>query len=448
MKPILVDLIRKLLHANAPQRAARALDKLRPADTAELFAHLSPGETRKLVGILLKARRATAILVELPDEYLRVVLEILDDATVATLLTRLDPDDAVLFVHRLPEERTVAVMALVPEQVRAEIDRILTYPEGTAGSVMTTRFVALPASALVSEVIEAIRALGDTSDQVTYVHVVDEHRHLVGILPLRRLITAEPDAAASTLMLTDPACVHGLADQEEAATLVSRLGLLSVPVVDDQHRMIGLITIDDIIDVINEEATEDMYRMAGLDEEDRVFSSSGQSLRRRLPWNVLNLCTAFLAASVVGMFEHTIGQAVVLATFMPIVAGMGGNTGIQTLTVVTRGIALGELEFSSGLKAVLKELGVGLAIGLIMGSVTAGIAILWKGNPVLGLVLVMAMVCNMTIAALMGAAIPLFLKALKKDPALGGGIILTAFTDTFGFLTFLGLATLFLSYLT
>lgn len=447
MKSIQVDLIRKLLHANAPQRVARALDRLRAADTAELFAHLSPGETRKLVGILLKARRAAAILVELPDEYLRVVLEILDDQTVATLLTRLAPDDAVLFIHRLPEARTPALIALVPERERAEIERILTYPEGSAGSVMTTRFLALPATARASEAIAEIRAQGEQSDQVTYVHVVDEGQHLVGILPLHRLITAEPDTLASEIMIKDPACVQGLADQEEAATLVSRYGLLSLPVVDEQHRMIGLITIDDIIDVINEEATEDMYRMAGLDEEDRVFSTTRQSLRRRLPWNVLNLCTAFIAASVVGFFEHTIGEAVVLATFMPIVAGMGGNTGVQTLTVVTRGIALGELQFSSGLRAVLKELGVGLTIGLVMGTITALIALAWKGSAVLGLVLVLAMVCNMTIAALMGAAIPLFLKAMKKDPALGGGIMLTAFTDTFGFLSFLGLATLFLSYL-
>lgn len=448
MKPIQVELIRKLLHANAPQRVARALDKLRPADVADLIGHLSPGETKKLVAILLKARRAAAILVELPDEYLRLVLDILDDATVATLLTRLDPDDAVMFVHRLSEERAQSVMALVPEEPRAIIERLLTYPEGTAGSVMTTRFLSLPATAPVEEAITAIRGLGERSDNVHYVHAVDEGGHLVGIIPLRRLITAAPGTPVSDVMLPDPASVHALADQEEAATLVSRYSLLSVPVVDDQHRMIGLITIDDVIDVINEEATEDMYRMAGLDEEDRVFSSTGQSLRRRLPWNVLNLGTAFLAATVVGLFEHTIGQAVVLATFMPIVAGMGGNTGIQTLTVVTRGIALGELEFSSGLKAVLKELGVGLTIGLVMGSVTAGIAVLWKGSPVLGLVLVLAMVCNMAIAALMGAAIPLFLKAIGKDPALGGGIMLTAFTDTFGFLTFLGLATLFLSYLT
>jgi magnesium transporter len=211
---------------------------------------------------------------------------------------------------------------------------------------------------------------------------------------------------------------------------------------------VGVITVDDIIDVINEEATEDMYRLAGLDEEDRVFSTTGQSLKRRLPWNVLNLCTAFLAASVVGAFEETIGQAVVLATFMPIVAGMGGNTGVQTLTVVTRGIALGELQFSSGVRAVVKELGVGVTIGLVMGSLTAVIATLWKGNPMLGVVLVLAMVCNMAIAAFMGAAIPLLLKAVKKDPALGGGIMLTAFTDTFGFLTFLGLASLFITHLT
>jgi magnesium transporter len=448
MKPIQVDLIRKLLHANAPQRVARALDKLRPADVAELLAHLSPGETRNIVAILLKARRAAAILVELPEEYLRQVLELLDDATVGVVLSRLAPDDGALFVHRLPEERVAAVMQHVPAAARADIERLLTYPEGTAGSVMTTRFVALTASTPIEAAIDAIRALGDTSEQMNYVYVVDDSQHLVGVVPLRRLITASPDRQLAEVMLKDPASVHALSDQEEAAQLVSKYGLLSIPVVDDQHRVVGVITVDDIIDVINEEATEDMYRLAGLDEEDRVFSTTGQSLKRRLPWNVLNLCTAFLAASVVGAFEETIGQAVVLATFMPIVAGMGGNTGVQTLTVVTRGIALGELQFSSGVRAVVKELGVGVTIGLVMGSLTAVIATLWKGNPMLGVVLVLAMVCNMAIAAFMGAAIPLLLKAVKKDPALGGGIMLTAFTDTFGFLTFLGLASLFITHLT
>ena len=447
MKSIQVDLIRKLLHANAPQRTARALDKLKSADVAELFGHLSPGETKSLVNVLLKARRAASILAELPEEYLPTILELLDDATVGIILSRLAPDDAALFVHRLPEERVAPVMAQVPDSARADLERVLRYPVGTAGSFMTTRLVALTAQSPVEQAIEAIRALGDTSDQLHYVYVVDDSQHLVGVVPLRRLITAAPGRALADVMLRDPANVHALADQEEAARLVSRYNLLSLPVVDDQHRIVGVITIDDIIDVIEEEATEDMYRMAGLDGDDRVFSSTGQSLKRRLPWNVLNLCTAFLAASVVGMFEETIGQAVVLATFMPIVAGMGGNTGVQTLTVVTRGIALGELEFSSGLKAIMKELSVGLTIGLVMGSVTAGIAILWKHNPILGLVLVLAMICNMTIAAFMGAAIPLVLKALKRDPAMGGGIMLTAFTDTFGFLTFLGLSTLFIRYL-
>jgi magnesium transporter len=249
-------------------------------------------------------------------------------------------------------------------------------------------------------------------------------------------------------MIQDPVSVRADASQEEAAQLVSRYNLLAIPVVDAEDRMLGVITVDDVIEVIHEEATEDIYHLAGLSEDDRVFTPPMLSVRKRLPWMLINLGTAFLAAWVVGLFQRSLQEVVALAIFLPVVAGMGGNGATQTLTVITRAIALGEIEFSSGLRAVAKELTVGLAIGSVTGLAAAGVALLWKGNPYLGLVLFLSMVANLAIAGLVGAAVPLVLKALKQDPALGSGVIVTTFTDCCGFFAFLGIATLFLEHLT
>jgi magnesium transporter len=211
--------------------------------------------------------------------------------------------------------------------------------------------------------------------------------------------------------------------------------------------MLGVITVDDVIDVITEEATEDMYHLAGLSEEDRVFSPAHTSIAKRLPWMLVNLATAFLAAWVVGLFERTLEQVVALAIFMPVVAGMGGNGGIQALTVITRGIALGEIEFSSGVRAALKELVVGVALGAVTGLAAAGIAYAAIGSTVIGFALFSAMVVTMAMAGLLGAAVPLILKAVRLDPALGAGVIVTTFTDVFGFFSFLGIGTLLLDRL-
>jgi magnesium transporter len=218
-------------------------------------------------------------------------------------------------------------------------------------------------------------------------------------------------------------------------------------VVDVERRILGVITVDDVIEVIHEEATEDMYLLAGLSEADRVFSPARQKIRKRLPWMLLNLGATFLAAWVVGLFERTLEQIVALAFFMPVVAGMGGNGGIQALTVITRGIALGEIEFSTGLRAVGKELSVAVVIGLVTGAVSGVIVYLWQGNAYLGLVLFATLMATMMVAGVLGAAVPLGLKALRQDPAVGSGVLVTTLTDIFGFFCFLGVGTLLLDRL-
>jgi magnesium transporter len=282
---------------------------------------------------------------------------------------------------------------------------------------------------------------------VFYLYVVDARRHLVGVVSLRRLLLVSPETPLKRIMTTDLISVRVETDQEEVARQVASYNLLAIPVVDEENKLVGVITVDDVIDVIKDEATEDIYRLAGVTGDERVFTPPLESLRMRLPWLGVNLVTAFLAASVVGLFEGTIGQVTALAVFMPIVAGMGGNAATQTLTVIVRGIALGELSWVNARKALAKEVLVGIGNGLAIGTLAAGVAVLFRGDPVIGLLLGAAMFINLGVAAAAGTLVPLGLRALKVDPALGSSVFITTLTDVAGFASFLGLATIFLRFL-
>lgn len=441
--------LRRLLASGLTTRAERLIARVHAADLGPLLANLSQDETRTIVDLLFQQRRAASTISELPPEIFRQVVEAVGDDRLADVLGRLEVDDIVHLVAELPEERRSAVVGLLAEDCRADLHKAELYPEHSAGRVMTTDFVALDAKMTAQEAIDHIRARGSRgeTDAILYLYVADDERLLQGVVPIRRLVTAAPDRPCGELMLREPVSVRADTDQEEVARIVARYNLLAIPVVDADGRMLGLITVDDVIDVIHEEATEDIYNLAGLDEEERVFSPVGLSVRKRLPWMVVNLATAFLAASVVGLFRHTIEQVVTLAIFMPVVAGMAGNTGVQALTVVARGIALGETEFSSGLRAVGKQFLVCIAVGAVTGCLGASVAYYWGGSPIFGLVVFVAMLLSMAVAGLAGAAVPLTLKALQQDPALGSGVLVTTFTDAVAFFTFLGIATLFLERL-
>ncbi|MDH3212891.1 MAG: magnesium transporter [Myxococcales bacterium] len=440
-------ILRRLLASGVNARAERLLARMPPADIAPLFSGLTPDEIRTVIELLFRRRRAARTLKELPPEMLPQVFDAVTDQRLAAVLGRLEIDDLTELVEWIPEERRVEVVNRLPDHKRAELERAELYPESSAGRVMTTNFVALDEKMTAQEAIDSIRAAGDDNESILYLYVVDDQRALCGVVPIRRLVSAPPARTIGELMIPDPLSVRADDDQEEVAQLVARYDLLAVPVTDVDRRMLGVITVDDVIDVITEEATEDMYHLAGLSEEDRVFTPAHLSVRKRMPWMLINLVTCFLAAWVVGLFERTIEQVVALAIFMPVVAGMAGNGGTQALTVITRGIALGEIEFSSGLRAAGKELAVGLVIGATTGLVSAGFAYLWFGKPALGLALVLAMIVSMAVAGLLGAAVPLFLKAVHQDPALGSGVIVTTFTDVFAFFSFLGIGTLLLDRL-
>ena len=369
-------------------------------------------------------------------------------ANLFNLLQKQHPADlaAVLGELQEPEELSSAVLELMRPKESGQVENLLEYPEKTAGRIMNPNVFAVSEDLTVGEAITQLQASRDV-EMVFYLYVVDQRRHLVGVTSLRRLLLVSPETPLKRIMTPDVISVRVDTDQEEAAQLVASYNLLAIPVVDEESKLVGVITVDDVIDVIKDEATEDIYRLAGVTSDERVFTPAGESLTKRLPWLAVNLVTAFVTASVVSLFEGTIQQVVALAVFMPIVAGMGGNAATQTLTVIVRGIALGELTWGNTRKALVKEAIVGLGNGFVLGAIGAVVVWLMKGNPVLGGVLALAMVLNMFIAATAGTLIPLGLRALRVDPALASSVFITTFTDLAGFVSFLGLATLFLRYL-
>ena len=440
-------ILRRLLSSGVYARAERVLERVHPADLAPVFSELTPDETRTVIDLLFKQHRAATTLTELPPDLLPQIFRTLSDERLAEVLVRMEIDDLLEILEHVPEERRDNVRARLPIHRREELHQIELYPEDSAGRVMTTSYLALDPKMSAQEAIDSIRAAGDIAETILYLYVVDSLKRLVGVVPIRRLVAAPPETPCSELMILEPLKVHPDDDQEEVARLVARYDLLAVPVTELDGTMLGVITVDDVIDVITEEATQDMYLLAGLQDEDRVFTRARVSIRKRLPWMLGNLVTVFVAAWVIGLFHETIERVVALAAFLPVVAGLGGNGGIQALTVITRAIALGEIEFSSGLRAVGKEVSVGLALGALLGVLAGCIAWMWQGNAVLGLVLFLSMLITMAVAGLCGAAVPLALKALRQDPALGAGVIVTAVTDILGFLTFLGIASLLLGIL-
>jgi magnesium transporter len=441
-----VDTLRRLVrHGNTPS-AARALAKFSTPDIALLFSDLDAVEGAKFLTLLIGQRRGAEVVTRLPSTIVQELLSHISDLGLRDLLTHAPVDDAVEMLKYLSDERRSAILPALSDSTRARLENLLAYPEGSAGAIMTTEFLAIMQDQLVDDAIRIVRERPDL-EAGFYVYVVDAQQRLVGVMSLRQLVLARPTQALATLMTTEVISISPLAFQEEAAQLTAAHDFLALPVVDEAQHLLGIITVDDVVDVLTEEATQDMYRLQGLSDADRVFSPIHTSARMRLPWMVINLATAFLAALIVGLFENTIAQLVTLATFMPVVAGMGGNGGTQSLTVVTRAIALGEIEFSSAWRAIAKECAVGVIVGAATGLITAVVAYLWKGNVWLGLILFLAMMINLAIAGFSGAAVPLFLRAIKQDPAIGGSIILTTFTDVFGFLAFLGLATLFIHWL-
>jgi magnesium transporter len=446
---VVLDSVKRLMRMGATANLVNLLQKQHPADLAQLFSELPEKERQSAFSVLAErnSRLAMEGLSELGPEAGAALLAERSAEEIGKLLQDLPSDDAAALIDYLPEDLSAAVLELVQKRpTGGDVGELLEYEERTAGRIMNPKVFALAEDMTAGESIIALQGSRDV-EVVFYLYVIDIRRHLVGVVSLRRLLLVSTETPLKRIMTTDLISVRADMDQEEVARQVASYNLLAIPVVDEENKLVGVITVDDVIDVIKDEATEDVYRLAGVTGDDRVFTSATDSLRKRLPWLLVNLGTAFLASLVVALFSATIDKVVALAIFMPVVAGMGGNAATQTLTVIVRGIALGELTWSNSRKALFKEAAVGAGNGIACGLVGAFVVWIFSHDPMLAGILAMAMVINMFVAATAGTVIPLALRAMKVDPALASAVFITTLTDVFGFFSFLGLATLMLKYL-
>lgn len=446
---LVLDSVKRLVRIGATANLLNLLQKQHPADLAQVFGSLHDSERQAVFSVLVERHPRLAMegVAEMGPEPAAQLLATRSAEEIARLLQEIPSDDAAALIDYLPEELSNEVLELMRRRESGQVESLLEYGEQTAGRIMNPSVFALNEDLTVGEAITALQNSRDV-EMVFYLYVVDSRRHLVGVTSLRRLLLVSPETPLKRIMTPELMSARVDTDQEEVARQVASYNLLAVPVVDEENKLVGVITVDDVIDVIKDEATEDLYRLAGVSGDERVATPPLEALRKRLPWLGVNLGTAFVAASVVALFEGTIQRVTALAVFMPIVAGMGGNAAMQTLTVIVRGLALGELSWGNARKALLKETVIGLGAGLTLGIAAAGVAWATKQDPMLGLLLAMAMLCNMLVATVAGTLVPLGLKALKVDPALASSVFITTFTDVVGFASFLGFATIFLRYLT
>ena len=441
----LSETLRDLLDAGRHERLAQVLEEAHAADIAAALRDLPPPE-QLTVFRLLNHEQAGLVLSELDDRLLLDISRALDETEISGILDQMQPDDAAQVLDELPEEQQEKVLDLMKEEQSEVVQELLEYGEKTAGRLMSLDVLAVHEGDTVGQAIDHVRK-APSAESAHYLYVLDDHEHLVGTLELRRLITADPATPVGTLSQGDVVSVTPEMDQEEVAKLVAKYDVVAVPVVTREHRLLGVITVDDVIDVISEEATEDIQRMAGAAGDETVFDDARAVFPRRLLWRSINLATAILAASVIGLFETSIQSLATLAVFMPIVASMGGIGTTQTATVVVRGLALGDMTPAHVWRVLRKEALLGLSTGAVNAVAMAAIAYVWKGQALLAAIIGVALVVNMLVAAVVGVVVPLALKSFRVDPAIASSVIITTFTDVCGFFSFLGLATLLIRFL-
>ena len=445
---IVISSARKFINMGSLSRLWNLIKKFHSADISSIMGHLVAREKLVLLNTIYEKEpdKASEVLSELDPEDSAKLIESIPLVQTADMLQSIPSDDVAPILQLLPDEMRDSILDKMADKPSEEVQELLHYEEETAGRIMSPDFYALNHNTNVSDAITAMQLEGDV-ESAFYLYVVDEDTHLVGVVSLRTLLFARPNTPLKNIMTTDVISVRTDTDQEHVARSVADYNLVAIPVVDENNVLVGVVTVDDVIDVIDKEATEDIYKMVSLDTSDRIQDSPLRSIKKRLPFLLLSLLTASVAPFVVNNFKSTIEQFVTIAVFMPLVAALGGIAGNQTIAIIVREIAIGQADWISTRKALFKEILVGLGNGIIIGAVIAGFSYTLMHNPYLGMVLGLAMVINLFVAALVGTLIPLFLKLLHMDPALGSVNLLTMCTDSIGYLTILGLGTLFLKYL-
>jgi magnesium transporter len=429
----LIPLIQRFFEHD-PVAAARSLETMKESDVVKVLRALPPNLTAEIFRFF-SAGHAAELIKDMAPEIFREIIDKLEPRQGASLFMNLSPEDRERFINELPP------------QTKPIIVDFLQYPENSAGRIMSTDFLAFHTGVKVKDAIRRIRFLARRNVTASYVYVVDSEDRLVGVINMRDMVISSSAQTLESIMHVDVMAINAFTDREEVANILSKLRYFAAPVIDAERHMLGIVKADQLISDVQAEATEDIQKMFGAGGDERSMSPVLFSLQKRLPWLYVNLATAFLAASVVGLFQDIIARFTVLAVFLPVVAGQGGNAGAQSLAVIMRGLVMREIPRSKVWALIIKETWVGLLNGVTVGIVTALIAWVWHGNPMLGVVIGLAMVVNLLAAGFSGAAIPIGMKAVGLDPAQSSSIVLTTITDVVGFFSFLGFAVLFQNYL-
>ncbi len=421
-----------------------------PGDLLNLLEELDSAQKVDVIK-MLPAEEASLIFEEMEDFEQAELLTLLDDERAKYILKELAPDDAADLIGELSSEdaqKTIDLMS--EEETPFDFGDLLKYPEDTAGGIMTTEFISLPADIPVEEAIARLREIAPEAETIYYVYVVDDENHLIGVISLRDLIASTDGTIIKDVMRRNVINVNAELDQEEVARIVSKYDLLAVPVVDDSDRLLGIITVDDVMDVMEQEATEDIYRLAGASEVEGMEltkASVSKVVRLRLPWLFISMAGGILSGSVIGVFESTLEAIVMLAVFIPVIMDMGGNVGTQSSTIFVRGLATGEIEKTELWPYFFREVRIGAVMGVLCGIVISVAAFFWQGNPYLGLVVGVSMLATISVAALIGTLVPMLCSMVNIDPAITAGPFVTTIKDVTGLLIYFAIASNFLEYL-
>ena len=431
------------LETGTMQHARRMLNELRPAEIAHLLESI-PHTERNLIWDLVDADKEGEVLIELGDELRATLLHNMSLQDIVSATEGMDVDDLADFIQSLPDRINTQVITSLDAQHRERLEAVLSYPEDSAGGMMNTDTLTVRSEVTLEVVLRYLRALGTIPNNTDSLFVTTRNNDYIGALPLSVILTSDNNLTVSEVMTRDTTYIKASAEDDDVAKVFETHDLLSAPVVDENMKLLGRITVDDVVDVIRDEAEHSVLAMAGLNEEEDLFAPIIPSARRRAVWLGINLITAFMASWVVSNFETTMEKVVTIAVLMNVVASMGGIACTQTLTLVIRGLALGQVGRSNKRWLMYKEIIVGLFNGIGWALIVAVIAILWFDNISLGLVIAAAIIINLVIAAFSGVAVPLIMRKVNIDPAIAGSVVITTITDIVGLFAFLGLATIFL----
>ncbi len=422
------------------------LSSLFPADIAEIIKGME-NERKIAVFSSLSPEIASDVLLELDEESKVLIVDHIDNKKLTNIVEEMESDDAADFIADLPNEDAKTILSSIPAEESTEVKKLLEYPEDTAGGIMQIELISIKGTATVEEAVGQIKSF-DNAEDIHNVFVTDEQNKLTGILPINRLILHPSSKSVNQLMNKDPIAVEVTVDQEEVALLFKKYDLVSIPVINKEGLLLGRILVDDIVDVLEEEASEDILKIAGTDEEELLFTHTTFRIAGfRLPWLISSLAGGLITGTLIWSFKVTLKEVISLAVFIPVIMGMGGNVGTQSSAIVVRGLATGRINISNFIKLLVKEIRVGLLMGAICGLVAGLIAKIWHANSGLGIVVGLSMFLAIFVAAILGSMIPMVFHRIKIDPAIAAGPIVLAINDIIGLLIFFGLATSMLNFL-